>query len=213
MKRLIVCCDGSWPSRRQDVSSSSSDRASSVAVVPPSNVARLSRMLDGHGATPHGDDAAAQIVYYQSGASSSSSPTPSWLLRGGRTLSAGIEDDIAAAYHFLATNYSPGTDGGGGGGSVAADEIFVFGASRGALVARAVVGLVTEMGLLRRERLGLWGRAWGLWAGRKGATAFWKEVVALKSAGELAEIEEVREGMWAMGVRVKVVGVWDTVSG
>ncbi|GME59164.1 hypothetical protein GTA08_BOTSDO03904 [Neofusicoccum parvum] len=184
MKRLILCCDGSWT---RDSPSSS-----------PSNVARFSRMLARHAPI----DDVAQIVFYQSGTSSSS--TSSSNIDADGPLAA----DIAAAYHFLATNFSPGDPAAG----VPADDIAVFGAGRGALVARAVVALVTEMGLLRAERLGLWGRTWRLYSSRgTGGGTFWGDVVAMRTRRELEDIEEVREAMW-MGVGVRVVGVWDTVG-
>ncbi|KAL1623030.1 hypothetical protein SLS56_008441 [Neofusicoccum ribis] len=183
MKRLILCCDGSWT--RESPSSS------------PSNVARFSRMLARHAPI----DDVAQIVFYQSGTSSSS--TSSSNIDADGPLAA----DIAAAYHFLATNFSPGNPAAG----VPADDIAVFGAGRGALVARVVVALVTEMGLLRAERLGLWGRAWRLYSSRgTGGGTFWGDVVAMRTRRELEDIEEVREAMW-MGVGVRVVGAWDTV--
>lgn len=208
MKRLILCCDGSWT---RDSPSSS-----------PSNVARFSRMLARHAPI----DDVAQIVFYQSGTSSSS--TSSSNIDAGMSLhllplpltdrlsnlhcvhaDGPLAADIAAAYHFLATNFSPGDPAAG----VPADDIAVFGAGRGALVARAVVALVTEMGLLRAERLGLWGRTWRLYSSRgTGGGTFWGDVVAMRTRRELEDIEEVREAMW-MGVGVRVVGVWDTVSG
>ncbi|EOD44691.1 putative peptidoglycan binding domain containing protein [Neofusicoccum parvum UCRNP2] len=117
MKRLILCCDGSWT---RDSPSSS-----------PSNVARFSRMLARHAPI----DDVAQIVFYQSGTSSSS--TSSSNIDADGPLAA----DIAAAYHFLATNFSPGDPAAG----VPADDIAVFGAGRGALVARAVVALALAL--------------------------------------------------------------------
>jgi hypothetical protein len=48
----------------------------------------------------------------------------------------GLSANVRAAYAFLAENYEPG------------DELFFFGFSRGAYTARAVAGLVADMGLL-----------------------------------------------------------------
>lgn len=48
----------------------------------------------------------------------------------------GLSANVRAAYAFLAENYEPG------------DELFFFGFSRGAYTARAIAGLVADMGLL-----------------------------------------------------------------
>ena len=54
---------------------------------------------------------------------------------GGLT-GSGLSDLVREGYQFLATNYTRG------------DEIFIFGFSRGAYSARAVAGLIGEIGLL-----------------------------------------------------------------
>ncbi len=49
---------------------------------------------------------------------------------------SGLEEHVVQAYHFIATNYEEN------------DEVLLFGFSRGAYTARAVGGLLTQMGLL-----------------------------------------------------------------
>jgi hypothetical protein len=49
---------------------------------------------------------------------------------------SGLEEHVLQAYNFIATNYEAG------------DEVLLFGFSRGAYTARAVGGLLTQMGLL-----------------------------------------------------------------
>lgn len=51
----------------------------------------------------------------------------------------GLSANVRAAYAFVAENYEPG------------DELFFFGFSRGAYTARAVAGLIADMGLLTRR--------------------------------------------------------------
>lgn len=54
---------------------------------------------------------------------------------------AGLGEFVREGYQFIATNYTPG------------DEIFIFGFSRGAYAARAIAGLIGEIGVLTREGL------------------------------------------------------------
>ncbi|EKG15560.1 protein of unknown function DUF2235 [Macrophomina phaseolina MS6] len=98
-----------------------------------------------------------------------------------------VEQDVASAYLFLAANFTLD------------DEIAVFGAGRGATVARLVVALVTEAGVLRAGEVGRWRDLWGLWTRRdrgKEGTSFWKDVLTHRSRGELDAIEELRGKTW-----------------
>lgn len=54
-KRLIVCCDGTWQA---------SDKTYGIT---PSNIAKLSRMIDREDRDPEDDRVIPQVVYYQSG--------------------------------------------------------------------------------------------------------------------------------------------------
>lgn len=56
--------------------------------------------------------------------------------KGKGLTGVGLSANVRAAYAFLAENYEPG------------DELFFFGFSRGAYTARAIAGLVADMGLL-----------------------------------------------------------------
>lgn len=148
----------------------------------------------------YGPDDIPQIVFYLSGVAST------------------LEQDVSAAYLFLAANYAAG------------DEVAVFGAGRGASAARVVVGLLAEAGLLKPGEVGRWARLWELYmekvgwrrddgaaeeggggSGRPGEEGFWKALLAHRSWRELDEMEGLRRAMWA-DVRVRVVGVWDTVG-
>jgi hypothetical protein len=53
----------------------------------------------------------------------------------------GISDNIKDGYRFLAGNYDEG------------DEIFIMGFSRGAYSARSLVGMIKNLGILRRENI------------------------------------------------------------
>src|SRR5215469_10680343 len=56
----------------------------------------------------------------------------------------GVEQNVRDAYNWLIANYCEGS------GGRDADEIYIFGFSRGAYTARSLVGFIAECGLLRR---------------------------------------------------------------
>jgi len=137
-----------------------------------------------------------------------------------RILSAigvGLDEDVCEVYNFLATNYEPG------------DELFFFGFSRGAFTARAAAGLVCRVGLC--ETYMLW-RFWEVYAVYKtlgpneriGDTVWVKswdsgseDYFSLDVRGKIVRIKkgygsERFTSRFAKKVKVKVVGVWDTVG-
>ncbi len=155
MKRLIICCDGTWQSARQK---------------DLTNIARIAM----HAA--HEDDqGVGQIVYYDSGVGATFEADDDNLLNKfgdwldkklGGAIGDGLEEKIFDAYRFLAFNYTPG------------DEIFIFGFSRGAYTARSLCGLIYASGLVKREKIGALGEAYRLyrdrevWPGHPKAVAF-----------------------------------------
>ncbi|MDJ0581375.1 DUF2235 domain-containing protein [Crocosphaera sp.] len=84
MKRLIVCCDGTW----QDLESSY-----------PSNVVKLTQ-----GIKQTADDGTEQIVFYDAGIG-----TETQKLSGGAA-GVGIDRNIQDGYRFLCLNYVPGDE-------------------------------------------------------------------------------------------------------
>ncbi|KAF4540708.1 uncharacterized protein LTHEOB_650 [Lasiodiplodia theobromae] len=127
MKRLIVCCDGTWYSADKGLDNI------------PSNVAQISRMIAPYGKDTETGKRVEQIVYYQTGVGSGPMGKIDSAWQGAT--GAGLEENVTTAYHYLANNYEKG------------DEIFLFGFSRGAYTARALAGMVTEMGLLWPQKL------------------------------------------------------------
>lgn len=144
MKRLIVCCDGTWQRITQDV---------------PTNVAKLAFAVAGvDDADPEAP--VAQIVYYDSGVGTPFAHTDkSWFNRmvsGIRrkrqgAFGGGLEEKIYEAYRFLALNYRQG------------DEIWLFGFSRGAYTARSLAGMIYNSGLVHRRNVGEIARAYELY--------------------------------------------------
>jgi uncharacterized protein (DUF2235 family) len=105
----------------------------------------------------------------------------------GGAVGEGVENNLRSGYMFIAQNYEPG------------DEIFLFGFSRGAFTARSLSGFISAAGLLKRECLSLMFNAWQYYetpGAKRPATPF---------AG-------MREASCHQAVRIKCVGVWDTVG-
>lgn len=104
-----------------------------------------------------------------------------------------LNDNVCEAYNFLANNWGPG------------DEIFLFGFSRGAYTARALAGLICNAGLLETRFMDNFHDMYKAFQANTDGTAF-------------------RETKWATDnwnlyskylqkdVKIKVVGVWDTVG-
>ena len=121
MKRLFVCCDGTWdaPTDLQD------------GVPVPTNVCKFYNAL----ADVDGADTAfpvRQLRYYHPGVGTEES----WLRRAwdGAT-GNGLSRTVRSAYKWLADHYAE------------RDQIFLLGFSRGAFTARSVAGFITHCGL------------------------------------------------------------------
>lgn len=105
-------------------------------------------------------------------------------IRGGM-LGAGIDKNVQDAYRFLVHNYSHG------------DEIFLFGFSRGAYTARSLAGLIRNAGLLKKNHADRIPAAYGMYRRRAGP--------------DVPTALEFRHD-YSQEVRIRFVGVWDTVG-
>jgi uncharacterized protein (DUF2235 family) len=86
MKRLVVCCDGTWQSLDNRY---------------PTNVLKIAQAI-----TQSDGDGVPQVVFYDSGVG-----TVKGVSRYvGGALGAGIDDKIQSAYRFLSLNYAPGDE-------------------------------------------------------------------------------------------------------
>lgn len=109
---------------------------------------------------------------------------------GGGLFGMGINQKIIEAYQFIADKYEPG------------DEIFLFGFSRGAFTARSVAGFIRNSGLLRPEFVGTkLEEAFLLYKRRDD-----------QSKPDAAEAIDFRKNYCYDSVRIKFIGVWDTVG-
>ncbi|KAF2750795.1 hypothetical protein M011DRAFT_437300 [Sporormia fimetaria CBS 119925] len=210
-RRIIICCDGTWQS-----SVSSTDNV-------PSNVTRLCRLIARIG-TDSNDPSKKfhQLVYYDSGIGTGNLSTSERRRQGG--VGAGLTENVIEAYNFIVLNYEPG------------DEIFCFGFSRGAYTARAVAGLVTDIGVIKPIDMQVFPQIYRAYQTNQEGRPFretqaWRDFVngkLSKRGKELGEYErqsgdKEKAQSWEIhphgnlavseeSRRVKVVGVWDTVG-
>lgn len=169
-RRLVVCCDGTW-NTPDEVKDGKACRT---------NVAKLARAVVG------GDDGKGveQRIYYHGGVGTGKFDH----FRGG-ALGWGLSRNVQDAYMFVVENYQD-----------PADEIFLFGFSRGAYTARSVAGLIRNSGLLRREHAGKLEAAYELYRDRSDDTK-----------PRSVEAELFRKS-FSREVRIRFLGVWDTVG-
>lgn len=132
MKRFIVCFDGTWQQLRQPT---------------PTNIAIIARSI-AHTAHGANGEPIPQIVIYSKGVGSNTDALgkegfvgafQNYLNRmAGGIFGEGLEDELVETYLRLAFNYE------------ADDEIYVFGFSRGAFMARSFTGLINCSGIISR---------------------------------------------------------------
>lgn len=166
MKRLVLCCDGTWNTPDQE-------RGGRPA---PTNVTKVALAVapDGGGI--------AQQVFYQPGVGTAVGER----LRGGAFgwgLSKGVQD----VYRSVVDNYEPG------------DQLYFFGFSRGAYMARSTVGLIRNAGILRRENSARIAQAFALYRDR-----------TVKPRH--TESELFRRSFSHGAASIRFLGVWDTVG-
>ena len=91
MKRIIVCCDGTWNRADQE----------SAGAPCPTNVVKLAYRIAKRSA-----DGTSQIIFYDQGVGTGNAIDR---LTGG-AFGDGLEDNIFDAYRFLIANYEPGDE-------------------------------------------------------------------------------------------------------
>ena len=126
MKRLVVCCDGTWNTPDQEDN----------GILAPTNVFKLYNAL-----ADTAPDGTKQVGYYHPGVGGEGGLVSAVV---GGSVGAGISRNIRSAYHWLGQNYAEG------------DEIYLFGFSRGAFTARSLGsflgnGLLNLRGLTAEE--------------------------------------------------------------
>jgi Uncharacterized alpha/beta hydrolase domain (DUF2235) len=143
------------------------------------NVVRLVRAI-----VPE-HDGTAQIVHYHQGVG-----TGNFVDRlGGGGSGIGLSASVKACYGFLADNYQPG------------DEIFLFGFSRGAYVARALAGMICTIGMLQKADMASFNAVWAWYAQGRG-----------RRSRKIADLDAIVPATRRQDVEIECIGVWDTVG-
>ena len=101
-------------------------------------------------------------------------------------LSIGLSRRVRGAYHYLCEHFEPG------------DEIYLFGFSRGAFEARNLAELIAVVGLLPAQS-------------RDRARQSWRYYWRYRDRPEAEKLHRLREGVH-FPVRIRCIGVWDTVG-
>jgi uncharacterized protein (DUF2235 family) len=122
IRRLALCLDGTW-----------NNRDDSTNVLHHFGLATECR---DH---PLGTDTVTQLKFYLEGVGTG----PLDKITGGG-FGFGLESNVRAAYNWLVQNFEDATP------LKQADELYIFGFSRGAFTARSLVGFIATCGLLRR---------------------------------------------------------------
>ena len=189
MKRLIVCCDGTW------LDSTSGLMSGELPI--PSNVTRIARAIK-----PVSRDGVPQVVYYQAGIGSQGKLFHRIL--GGAT-AEGLVENIRAGYTFLADNYHEG------------DQIFLFGFSRGAFTVRSIAGFIDGVGLLTKDGLPYTAEVFKDWENAYNDRYTPKHPdLPFRNKPSASDPEYKRvlyqKGLSNLNVPIQAVGVWDTVG-
>jgi uncharacterized protein (DUF2235 family) len=195
-RRLVVCLDGTWNSTY----AGERKEADGHAVLKPSNTLKIARAV-----LPRDGDV-EQLMYYDIGVGSLGDypGKASYLLTKadkilGGVWGAGFEGNVEDALHFLTLNHRAG------------DEVFLFGFSRGAATVRAVTRFLDWSGGLPQKLdayyLPVLFRRYVLEHGAP--EAFRKTMDEIN--GRRAQRNQPPLAPW-VPVRVKYLGVWDTVA-
>lgn len=169
-KHLIILVDGTWNS------------AARGTYKDITNIFRLNHVFDTDDKNKN-----PQITFYIPGPG-----TRGWTDKKlGGAFGIGIDEIIKEAYVNLASNYDEA------GGEKESDKIYLFGFSRGAIVARALSGLISKCGLLYPRSVD---RFWQVWEN-------------FISPHPHPEFKEDIAPYINDNVKIEMVGVFDTVLG
>ncbi|WP_216898014.1 DUF2235 domain-containing protein [Nocardia alni] len=173
MKRLVVCCDGTWGAE------------SNPSV---SNVVKIAESLRLNTSEADGR-MVEQQVFYTDGPGTRGYSADKIL---GGMFGVGLDSALSTLYWQLALNWEPD------------DEIFLFGFSRGAYLARSLSGLINRIGLLTPDALS---------EGRlPDALAIFRQRKAHPDDPDPAQWVQFREQYCRAPVPIKFLGVFDTVG-
>jgi hypothetical protein len=175
LKRIVICYDGTWN-----------------AVTNPDEVTNVVRVAQA--VKPVSSDGIPQVVYYNAGVGSGG-PLDRFL---GGVFGAGLRDNVKRGLAFLSLNWEAPEEG------ERADEIYIFGFSRGAYTARALAGVIYAIGGIPKQ------------ASFDQLEKVWNHYRNGKEQRE-ADQRDIDRLIWKMPKDgkppiIKCVAVWDTVG-
>lgn len=155
-------------------------------------------------------DDSTQLKHYVPGIGTIEGPRliNSPLIRGfksvlGLAFGRGLENDVLDAYAFLSRHYRKTSDK----GVDEADQIYIFGFSRGAYAARILAGFIHNFGLLDPERLHLVTEAF---------RAYRKVTESERNQDDAVTFARLREYVRVLrphpNVPIRALGIFDTVA-
>ena len=180
MKRIVICYDGTWN-----------------ALTNPDEVTNVVRVAQA--VKPVSSDGIPQVVYYNAGVGSGG---PLDRLLGG-VFGAGLRDNVKRGLAFLSLNWEAAEEEAAEEGE-SADEIYIFGFSRGAYTARALAGVISAIGGIPRQ------------ASFDQLERVWNHYRNSKEQRE-ADQQGIDDLIWKLPKDgkppiIKCVAVWDTVG-
>lgn len=168
MKRIVICCDGTWNTPDE----------TDQGVPAQTNVVKVAQAVN-----PVAADGVAQRMYYDPGVGTSGS----FLRRviDGAT-GSGLSRNVQEAYRYLIVTYKPG------------DELYFFGFSRGAFAVRSLGGLIRNCGILRRDAADMLEKGYELYRSRsKASHPRAQESVLFRRTYSVADIIPIKFiGVW-----------------
>jgi uncharacterized protein (DUF2235 family) len=138
-------------------------------------------------------DGRAQIVHYSRGLGAVDGIRK--YTSGG--FAYGIDDLVADLYINICSNYEPG------------DRLYIFGFSRGAVVARALSGLLSK-GILKEQHANMFSHVWRDYVATGDVALAGITTVAPKHQEKIAEYKNF---CWNTDAKIEFLGVFETVAG
>jgi len=132
-KKLIVCADETWNTQDQ------TDQGRPCAT----NIFKVARALLPNHTDPMTGQLTPQVVNYVTGVGTAFGQRVA-----GGALGMGLFANVLDCYRFLALTFDPGDPA----KKFPADQLYLFGFSRGAYTVRSLAGMIRNCGILRRGR-------------------------------------------------------------
>jgi uncharacterized protein (DUF2235 family) len=199
-RKLVVCCDGTWNTPRDHTNITRTYQFLRERLGGPEEQ-KQSR----EGVTTcagRARDGSEVVLFYDRGVGTN------WFQRlSGGALGVGLSENVRDAYHFLAHEFTPGT------------EVYVFGFSRGAYTARSLCGFIKAAGLLKQPDEGEVWRAYLDYYVTESRTLAQPGGWSLRAVGDWVRKKfgdwvgaNLRDFPRHEGFKIRFIGVYDTVG-